>query len=249
MNTHIKATRQTFLPTAPRGWQWVIYLLFLLGAPGSVAGYAAYLTAYTYTHYGPVAAIYRPRPFWLAAALLSVAALALSIRAHWRRRTRLILTPSGITWHHPPAKPLTLTWKEIKGVAVRLRQTWPGKSISGHIVLHLRHGERVRLSGFAPHMLTLAQHLQRYWYAHHLPHLRQTWQAGEQLDFGALRLGAQGLTIKSTFYPWRQVQWVALRDGHLMIKLKTHTRPLKIPLRRVYNPEALIWWLHEEARR
>jgi len=240
--------RRIFLAAAPRGGRRVVYFLILLSAPLGVAGYATDLTVYAYTHYGPVAAWYRSRPFWLAAAVLGVLALWLCLRAGWRSRTVLTVTAGGLTLVRPPATPLSLAWEEVRGVEVRLRQTWPGKQVGGRVTLHLSDGGRVRLRGFSPDMLLLAQHLQRSWYTAHLAHFRRLWREGEVLDFGALHLSKQGMKIGKKFYLWREVQRVALRGGRLMIELENR-QMIAVAVFRVYSPEALLWWLQEEIRR
>ncbi len=246
---HPQDTARVVFGQAPRGLRrWGVVLLCLL--PLLTFGYGVEQTYFFYTHYGPVAATYRPRPWWLAAVITGLIALVICLRLRWRRRSRLIIAPSGLNVVLPPRAPLALTWDEIESI-----QIFAARGLSqrlaphGHVVLNLRDGQRLRLDDRFPHLLRLARELQRHLYAAHLPSLRQQWAQGKALDFGALTITTQGLSKGKRLYPWRDVQGLSIRQGTLMIELQQRRKPIRIPVHRLKNPDLLLWWLHEEAKR
>ncbi len=234
--------------SGPQGVARWGYFLLLVGVPLAFAGYASYLTFFFYTRYGPVAAIYRPRPYWLAAAVTGLIALILCIRARWRARTFLMLDASGITLHLAPQKPFALAWEDITGVQVRLARTLLPSRWRGHIALHGRDGSQTRIDNRFPDLPGLAQEIQRRWYAVHLPGLRGAWAAGDTLTFGEITISRHGLRWRQRNHPWHTIRTVTVQRGRLVIELTTQ-RNLRIPLHRVHNPHVLLWWLHKEAKR
>ena len=234
----------------PRGAARWGYILLLVLVPLALAGYAAYLTLFFYTRYGPVPAIYRPRLYWLSAAIAALVALILFIRIRWRTRTYLLIKPDGIALRMAPQKPLALTWEDIVGVQLRLARTWlpASRRWRGHVVLHLRDDTQIRLDNRFPDLPGIAREIQRRWYAIHLPALRGRWAAGDPLSFGELTISTTGLHWKQVTHPWRTVRAITIQHGRLIVELASR-RNLRIPLRHILNPHILLWWLHEEAQR
>ncbi len=240
-------TESIIFATAPRGKRaWGLFAL-LATAPLAAAAYAAWLSIYAYTHYGPVAAWYRPRPYWLLSIALSAASLLVSLGVRWRRKTYLRTGPTGLTVQLAPHPPLSLLWRDVAGIETRLNRSLTGR-IRGAVVLHLRDGSRLRLDGRFPNLPELARRLQRHLYAEQLPALRSRWAAGHPLDFGALQIDRRGLTIGSQVFPWHSIDRLEVRSGRLVIELKSG-KPLTLPLRHLRNPDILLWWLHDEAKR
>ena len=241
---------QKISASGPRGAVRWGYYLFLLLIPLALAGYAAYQTWFFYTHYGPVAATYRPRMTWLAAAIAGLAALILLIRARWRSRTYLRIEPRGIVLHVAPRNPLALPWEAITGVQLHLARTlglFPHRW-RGNIILHRSNGTTAKIDSRFPDLPHIAQEIQRRWYAFHLPALRRAWASGERIAFGKLQISTAGLHWRGNTYPWRTVRGMTIQNGRLVIEL-THQKPIRIPLHHILNPHVLLWWLHEEAKR
>ncbi len=240
-------TEEIIPAAAPRGARAWGYFLFLAAGPLAAAAYAAWLTLFTYTHYGPVAAWYRPRLYWLLAAALAAGALWLALRARWRRQTWLRITPTGLTLHLAPHPPASFLWRDLLGVEIRLNRPLLGH-LGGVIVLHLRAGSPVRLDRRFPNLPRLAWRLQRALYADRLPAFRQQWASGGNLAFGALQVNRHGLIVRGRTIPWQQISQIGLQNGRLVIELKTD-KPLTLPVHRLHNPALLLWWLHDEAQR
>ncbi|NPA93034.1 MAG: hypothetical protein GXO56_05085 [Chloroflexi bacterium] len=242
-------TARVIFGQAPRGLKrWAVVLLCL--TPVVLAGYALQQTYFFYTHYGPVAATYRPRPFWALAAFFGLLALVVCLRIRWRRKSRLIIAPSGLNIDLPPKAPLALSWDEVESIQVIAARGLASRpSPRGRIILILRNGQRLHLDDRFPNLLLLARELQRHLYAERLPKMRQQWEAGQTMDFGALQISSHGITHKRHQYPWREVQGLSIRQGALVIELHHRHKPIRIPVHRLKNPDLLLWWLHEEAKR
>lgn len=240
-------TETIVFATAPRGPRAWGYFALLAAAPGAAAAYAAWLSIYAYTHYGPVAAWYRPRPYWLLAIVLAAVSLLLALQARWRRQTHLRMGPTGFTVRLAPRPPVSLLWRDVVGIETRFSRSIFGR-MHGVIVLHLRDGSRLRLDGRFPNLPGLARRLQRHLYADQLPALRRRWAAGQPLDFGILQIDRHGLTVRQRAFPWHSIARIEMRGGRLVIELNSG-KPLILSLRRLRNPDILLWWLHDEAKR
>ena len=242
-------TRKIFIGGPQGAARWGYYFTLVL-IPLVLAGYAAYQTWFFYTRHGLVAAIYRPRLYWLGAAIAALVALILFIRLRWRSRAYLLLEPHNIVVHLPPKRAVTLAWEDVNGVQLRLfRNWWPlPRRWQGDVILHLRDGSQIRLDNRFPDLPKIAQEIQRRWYSVRLPALRGAWATNDPLDFGKLQISPQDLRWREHTYPWRTIRGVTIQRGRLVIELTTR-RPLRIPLRHIFNPHALLWWLHEEAKR
>jgi len=240
-------TETIVFASAPRGLRAWGYFALLATAPAAAAAYAAWVSIYAYTHYGPVAAWYRPRPYWLLAIVLAAASLLLTLRARWRRQTYLRMGPTGLTVRLAPRPPISLLWRDVAGVETRFSRSLFGRT-HGAIVLRLRDGSRLRLNGRFPNLPNLARRLQRHLYADQIPAMRRRWDAGHALDFGAVQIARHGLTCRQRAFPWHSITQIDMRGGRLVIEL-TAGKPFTLSLRHLRNPDILLWWLHDEAKR
>jgi len=217
---------------------WGVFALPALG----VLFYAFERAYFFYSHYGPVAAYWRPRPLWGMAAAWALVGLLLFLRRLRRSRSVVRIERTGMVFAPKPSQAVSITWKELLGV--RLRPAWANLlAPSAKMWLRTRHGELKIDSRFA-NLPEIAHDLQERLFPHLLPSLQKRRARGETVYFGDVGVSPDGIFYRR-LYAWRSIRSVVLEGGFLMLELDT-SKVVKIPVQRVENPEVLIGWLRNE---
>jgi len=168
---------------------------------------------------------------WLLLAVLAAAAAAALLGWVWlHNRQMVVLHKGGLLVQTAYHAPFVLTWGEIRGIASVIVQEWflhlPVQTryrvtlyCSGQTTLHLPENLR--------DMSDLIQRLKAELYPRLAPELRQKLDAGAALDFGRVRLEAQGLLLPGfnpSPVPWAQIRELEMARGRLIVHLRDSRR-------------------------
>lgn len=193
----------------------------LLGGLGSLACLAFGVWRWTlaYTNYGP-AVVWRWSLPWFSAALGLSPLFLLGLISLWRtRRKRVLVYPSGLVYQRGK-RTLNLPWQEI--AAVRTEGPWFGLRIFGvgrplALVLETSTGQRIRLTQEFSDFKSLVAAVKQRVYPRMLKALTQRFNQGEQVPFGPLTLGPEGVSVRGRTIPWAELARAELDGGELTL--------------------------------
>ena len=226
------------LRLAERAAWWGVFALPATG----VLFYSFERAYFFYSHYGPVAAYWRPRPLWMLAAAWALLGLLLFLRRLRRSRAVLRIERTGVVFAPKPSKAISITWQELLGI--RFRPAWANLlAPSAKMWLRTRRDE-VKIDSRFPDLPEIAHELQARLLPHLLPALRKRRARGKAVQFGDVAVSPEGIFYRR-LYAWRSIKRIALESGFLMLELDT-SKVVKIPVQRVENPEILVIWLRNE---
>ncbi len=212
-------------------------LTALAGAGGSLAaqGYGLWLAYLGYTHHGPVAAQYWPRPYLVLGLLLALLTL-LYLVPRWRRQRRQwVLTSQGVAF--TPKGP-RIPWEQIQGMIVALTPS------HGQITL-LTAARRWRLDAHPEALRQALPYLEARLYPLWAARWRARWQQGQGIALGPWQVTPAGIQTQGQFLPWSAIRRLGIRQGRLVIELEQ--RAVTIPVARVPNAVLFVRWLHQEG--
>lgn len=230
-------------PFFGRGFQ----VLLLLGALAVLAplAYGYYRAMYAYTKYGPVAAHFWSRPWYLLAVLALVIFLLLLVIGLLRAQRFVAIYKNGLRLRL--SRRQQFTWTEISGVATGAIQT----RLLG-IPLHTRYQAElypavsapVRLDDSLENLPELLTRIKANLYPRLLPGMRQGFQDGKTLYFGPIAIHQHELCLEekdrsSRPIPWSRVRSLTVHAGMLVIDIE-NDQAIRLPVARVPNLELLL---------
>jgi hypothetical protein len=230
-------------PFSGRGLWWTL----LVGGLAVLAplAYGFYRAQYAYAKYGPVAARFWSRPWYLlAGAAFLLLVILLVLRARSSRRfvavhqngLRLRLSRRG-----------QYTWGQISGIASGALETrLLGKTLrtSYWAELFPSVDKPIRLDNSLEGLPELLTRIKANLYPRLMPAMRQAFQEGKRLYFGPLSVSKEDVRLEAKEPPWRTIPWeqveaVAVEAGMLEIKTKESAK-IRLPVARVPNLELLL---------
>jgi hypothetical protein len=231
--------RFTDRPLTCREVLWLLSLGISAVLGAWIVGIWRYI--YGYAHYGPSAATAWSQPWFLLAALTSIAFLWLAFFRLLRAHRTLAIYQHGLRLQRDLGRSYTLAWKDLQGI----RYTGIQERFLG-LPWRQRHHARLLLSGGKSIPLPPLQNfpqaveaIKKQLYPHILPRLRNQLRAGKPAQFGPLSLHQHGITLRKRRIPWKQITHIQLTKGFLVIELAAN-RSVRISLDRLPNPELIL---------
>ncbi len=195
--------------------------------------YGLWRAYWGYTHHGPTAALYWPRPYLLLSVVLLGATLAYFFPRWKRARQRWVLSAQGV--HLPRRK---VAWDEIEGLVTDFT---PRRR---RLVLLTTQGT-LRIEPDPEVVPSALAYLEARLYPSLAVRWRNAWRQGRAIPCGPWQISPTGIRVGRRWVPWAAVRQIGLRQGRLVIELKHRT--LALPVRRAPNAALLVRWLHQEG--
>lgn len=224
------------------------FKLFLLWGALSVLaplGYGFYRAQYAYAKYGPVAARFWSRPWYLlAGAALLILLILLWLR--WRRARRFVAVhQNGLRLRLSRRK--DYLWGQISGVASGTVETHLlGKTLraSHKAELYPAVDPPIHLDDSLENLPELLTRIKANLYPRLLPDMLQAFKEGKRLYFGSLSISPNELRLQARGAPprtisWEEIEGISLQAGMLTIKPQNQS-PIRLPVARVPNLELLL---------
>jgi hypothetical protein len=155
----------------------------------------------------------------LLGAFLIVMALMLLVRVYRNWGLRVLVYPEGVVRISREGAQ-ALCWDEIDRVwRKKFEGEWGAQLRKGTQVLVAERadGEAIIFEDALPRLKELAVILQRETLPHLLPRAWQSYEAGQMLEFGKLRLSKQGLTKDQETLPWHDIREVSFNGEDVSI--------------------------------
>jgi len=228
----------------PRRGSWVALSVGLL-AIFAPLGYGLYRAQYANTYYGPVAARFWSRPWYLLAGCAAVLlAVWLLIRLA-RSRRYVAVHQNGVRVRL--SRRQQYAWSSLAGVATgEVQVRFLGIPISNRFraELYPAIGKPVRLDDSLENLPELLTQIKARLYPRLLRSMRQAFQDGERVYFGPLVIQQTELRLEEKdrsplTIPWSQVRSVKVEAGMLVIDCDGNRR-IRMPVARVPNLELLL---------
>lgn len=207
--------------------------------------YGYYRAQYAATKYGPVAAQYWSRPWYLlagAALLLFLVLLGLGLAGAQRY---VGVHKNGVRLRLSRRK--QYSWGELSGVATGALQT----RLLGiplrtryQAVLYPTLSASLKLDNSLENLPELLTRLKANLYPRLLPGMQKAFQEGKTIYFGPIAVRQDALLLeqkdaKKRSIPWSQVQSISIQSGMLIIVTEPQAS-LRLPVARVPNLELLL---------
>jgi Family of unknown function (DUF6585) len=230
-------------PFSGRGLWWSL----LAGGLAVLAplAYGFYRAQYAYAKYGPVAARFWSRPWYLLAGVaLFLLVILLVLRARSSRRY-VAVHQNGLRIHL--SRRQQYTWGQISGIASGALETrLLGKTLrtSYWAEIFPMADKPIRLDNSLEGLPELLTRIKANLYPRLMPAMRQAFQEGKRLYFGPFSVSKEELRLEAKEPPWRTVPWeqveaVSVEAGMLEIKTKDSDK-IRLPVARVPNLELLL---------
>lgn len=203
---------------------------------------------YASFHYGPIAAEFWSRPWYL----LSIGALfiftCLTVFRCVLAHRYLDIYQNGIKYRSNIFDRKALTWEEIKGIAVAVEQEY-FLSIPMHfhrrITIYPGNTQPFIIRDDIQNLIPAAKKIKTLLY----PHLEEKYnlllQNGEWISFGPVSIQRSFLRVNDRQVVWEQVQQITIQSGKLIIDLQGRSSRQKrnhfeFPVSRIPNLEILL---------
>ncbi len=228
--------------------------LTLLGLVGGLGGLGAgvWLWFFALRNYGP-AVVWRWSGPWLVAGLLLLIPGLLGLLAWLRwRRLRLDIHQHGLRFRHGRWEE-RMAWSDI--TALHTQAVRYGLPLRARGAACLRVAARDGREIVIPHLLDRFEQavdtVKRAVYPLLLAEYSRRFNAGEAIEFGPVRLQAQGINLGDWHVPWPALQAVVVSGGQLTLAAtrdgRLHRRA--IPTGRIPNVELCVQFLQYLRRR
>jgi hypothetical protein len=229
-----------------------ISLVFFFAIPFLVGFYRI---LYGYTQYGLVAA----RTWGLSWLFLSIFFLIV-IGIHFLNRlavTKLSISIHryGMTVHRPLWKDRIIRWDQVTDLyVVQERFSSIQPSFLTHTVICTADNKRLTLrESEVQNLLHLVTQIKSSVYIHLKPRLQESYRIGNVVYFGPLEVHKKYLSLKLRFIGfafkqvnWKDIEFVTIKSGHLLLKLHTH-KQYRIRISRIPNLEILMFLINDSS--
>lgn len=200
---------------------------------------------YGYARYGPVAAQFWSRPWYLLAGLAFLVFVLLLLLGLIRAQRYVAVHKNGLRVRLSRRK--QFSWGELTGVTtggVQTRFFGIPLRTRYQAVLFPTVDSPLKLDNTLDDLPELLTRVKANLYPRLLPGMRKAFQEGKTLYFGPLAVRQDALILeqnddKRSSIPWSQVQSVSIQAGMLEIDIEDKAR-VRLPVARVPNLELLL---------
>lgn len=233
---------------APVRWRDLLFLfmptsLFVL----ALLAYGVWRADYAYRQYGPVAAEAWSQPWFLAASVITLVLLLLSLARLVRAHRSVAIHENGISIRFSPLRARSYPWSSLAGVAcASIQERFLGFTLGRRHRLALyrvRHGP-LQLGNLVENSQELGEAIKSHLYPHLLPALHSSLEEGKWLNFGRLAIRKNCLRSGSRQIPWDRVSLLGVRSGYLVVESDGKTA-LRLPIMQITNFEVLLQLIEE----
>lgn len=213
------------------------------GAVLAPLGYGVWRSSYAYMHYGPVAAEFWSRP-WYLLATFSVAVFALLGLYRISLSRRLVAVhKNGLLLRQGLLRVRRLPWTDLAGIAAgTVQDRFLGLALrTAHsAILYPGAGRPVRLDGSLQALPELVSRIKASLYPRLLPRMQQAFSAGQWLYFGPIAIQREGLRLDRQRFRWEEIDRVAVQAGYLVVELQDRPKKKRVLLSKIPNFELLL---------
>lgn len=207
--------------------------------------YGLYRAQYASTYYGPVAARYWSRPWYLLAGCAAVLLMIWLLIRLVRSRRYVAVHQNGLRMRL--SRRQQYAWSSLAGVATGTVQVrFLGIPLSNRYRAELYPvvGKSVLLDDSLEKLPELLTQIKARLYPRLLKSMRQAFEEGERVYFGPLAIQQSELRLEGKdpaplSIPWSQVRSVNVEAGMLVIDCENNRR-IRMPVARVPNLELLL---------
>lgn len=224
---------------------WGVLGTFAVLFPLAYGNYRAY---YGYTHFGPVAATFWSRPWYLLAILALISFIILSIIRLRASRRYIAVHRNGLRLVLETRK--TLRWSEIAGIASSITQY---QFLGIHLynrynaMLYPNIGKPIRLDNALQNHPEFLTYIKAKLYPRLVPLLEKNFSKGQWLHFGTISIQRKMIQLGDQQYQWSQVEQITINSGYLLINFDNQSRH-RIPVYKIPNVEILLQLIQQEVK-
>jgi hypothetical protein len=221
-----------------------LFLVFLPGTLGVLAplGYGFYRAIYAYARFGPSAAVAWSRSWYLLASFSSLVLLGLALHRLYHAHRFIAIHKYGIHIHLSPFRNHKLRWSQITGIAADARQDRflgiPLRTVH-QAVIYPTLGNPIRLDNRLGEISSIIENIEANIYPRIAPQIRQDFQSGKRVYFGALVVHLNGFEMNRRIIPWDQISHLSVDGGFLVVK-SDQFKPVRIPVSKIPNLDLLF---------
>lgn len=182
--------------------------------------YGIYRANHAYAHFGPVAATFWSRPWYLLSLLALFTFSILTLYRIRIARRFVAVHKNGLRLGLSHTK--ILSWEQIAGISTAITQDrFLGLPLhtSHRATLHPNVGKPIPLSPSLQRFPELITRIKASLYPRLLPGLRADFQTGKWLHFGAVSIQSQALRLQGRQIPWTQVKRITVQSGYLVVEV------------------------------
>jgi hypothetical protein len=210
--------------------------------------YGLWRTLYGYSNFGPAAAYYWGRSWFLASGFLVLFLLFYTYRRLRNAHTWVEIYSWGLFFHNPPGKKRVVYWEDIIGVtSYAVNRSFIrifNKSIH-YLIIYTRKYRPLHCHPNLHDRQGLKKTIKKQVYSRLRPKILQAYKMGEIVPFGDLSISKQKLYLPKQEIPWDYVEGISVQKGNFMIKLSAQ-KAITIPIRKIQNIEILVHLIKTE---
>jgi hypothetical protein len=208
----------------------------------SLFGYGLWSTYYGYTQYGPIAAVYWGRPWFIAAAIVSIPLLLLILYRLFISLRRIDVHENGLRLRINPFISRTLFWSQLIGIsAFRIDEDFAGKPVRKRqrLVLYPNRRWPIHIDERLVDSQSLAEWIKHQFYPCLLSSLQDRLHKGERLKFGKISIHKDYIRWGARKIAWERVSSLRFQAGHVVVELGGNRR-LRMAAQKIINLELLL---------
>lgn len=236
-------------PVQPLRWQ-DLFLTFLplIVVVLAPLGYGLWRTYYGYTNFGPAAARFWGRPWFLTSGFLVLFLLGYSLRRLIRAHCWVEVHPQGLLVQRSSGRALRIFWKEIWGVtSYAIHRSFFGllSNTRRSLILYPFDGKPIKIHQDLKGIKGLTKTVKKEVYRRIYPAFSRALKIGKQVPFGEMTITRDRLIYRNREIPWRFIAGLSVGEGKLMIQL-SEEQEISVPVKDLQNIELLIHFIETE---
>ena len=211
-------------------------------------GYGLWRTLYGYSRFGPAAAFYWGRTWFLVGGFLVIPLLFYALRRLKMAHTWIEVFSWGLYFHFPPGRKRLLRWEDIRGItsySVNKSFLRVYNKTRHFLIIHSLRYPALFCHPDIPGREGLKKTIKKQVYTRLKPKLLQTFKIGEIIPFGEVSISKHKLYLPKQEIPWEFIEGISVQKGIFIINLTAQKR-IEIPIRKVQNIEILIHLIKTE---
>jgi len=236
-------------PVQPLRWRHLLTtflpLILLVVAP---VGYGLWRTYYGYTNFGPAAARFWGRQWFLAGGMLVLLLLFYALRRLYRAHYWAEIRTGGLFLHLASGKKRMLPWEQLWGVTHyankrSLLGLFPKTTSS--LIIYPLEGKPIRLHKDIKDVKGLTKTIKKEVYRRVKPTFREALKVGKKVPFGAVSLNKDSLFFQDREIPWHYLEGISVQEGKLIFQI-SDAQGFEIPVKKIQNIELLVHFIETE---